>query len=73
MSEYACLFVCLFLPGEVSYLAMAVQPVLHETTVSDVENKSATSKAILTRCSRLGLIDFLVVMRPDITKQMGEK
>ena len=73
MNEYSCLFVCLFLPGEVPYLAMTVQPAPHDTTVSNVLNKNATSKLILTQCSRLELIDFLVVMRPDITKKMGEK
>jgi hypothetical protein len=54
-------------------LAMIVQLAPHETTVSDVKNKNAISKLISTQCSRLVLIDFLVVMRPDITKKMGGK
>ena len=52
---------------------MTVQLAPHETTVSNVKNKNATSKLISTQCSRLVLIDFLVVMRPDITKKMGGK
>ena len=75
INEYFCLFVCLFL--KVPYLAMTVQLAPHETTVSNVKNnpknKNATSKLISTQCSRLVLIDFLVVMRPDITKKMGGK
>ena len=73
MNEYPCLFVCLFVCFcQVGALFGYDSPIC-PSTVSNVENKNATSKLISTQCSRLELIDFLVVMRPDITKKWGEK
>ena len=67
--EWVFLFVCFCQVGALLGYDSPTCP----STVSNVENKNATSKLISTQCSRLELIDFLVVMRPDITKKWGEK